>query len=80
MPGSRRPTEVEAGASTAVAEIIEQVENRRQNGDLAKVNRDYKIYRQAQVARGLKAVPYSTHLATFTRSLVVLAAQNANAH
>lgn len=75
----RTAAEVEADASKAVEEIIMQVENRRQNGDLAKVNRDYKIYRQAQVARGLKAVSYSTHLATFTRSLVVLAAQNAEA-
>lgn len=75
----RTTAEVEVDASNAVEEIIMQVENRRQNGDLAKVNRDYKAYRQAQVARGQKAVSYSTHLATFTRSLVVLAAQNANA-
>ena len=75
----RTTAEVEVDASKAVAEIVEQVENRRQAGDLARVNRDYKIYRQAQIARGQKAVSYSTHLATFTRSLVVLAAQNANA-
>lgn len=75
----RTTMEIHIEASKVVAEIIEQVENRRQNGGLAKVNRDYKIYRQAQIARGQKAITYSDHLAAFTRSLVVLAAQNVNA-
>lgn len=73
----RTAAEVEIEASKVVAEIIAQVETRRQNGGLAKVNRDYKIYRQTQIARGLKAISYSEHLAACTRSLVVLAAQNA---
>lgn len=75
----RTTAEVEVEAAKVVAEIIEQVETRRQNGGLAKVNRDYKTYRHAQIACGQKAVPYSTFLSNFTRSLVVLAAKNANA-
>lgn len=72
----RTTHEIEADAEKAVAGIIGQIETWRQNGGLAKVNRDYKTYRQTQMARGQKAVPYSTHLASFARSLVVLAAQN----
>jgi hypothetical protein len=73
----RTATEVRADASHAVAEIIVQVEQQRRAGGLAQVNAQYKIYRQGQVARGEKAAPYSVHLTAFTRSLVVLAAQNA---
>jgi hypothetical protein len=72
----RTAAEILAEASNVVEEIIVQVENRRQNGDLARVNRDYKVYRQTQVARGEKAVSYSAFLASFTRSLVLLAAKN----
>jgi hypothetical protein len=75
----RTATEVEADAADAVAEIIAQVETMRQSGGLTKVNRDYKIYRQTQIARGQRAVSYTEHLDAFTRSLVVLAAQNSAA-
>jgi hypothetical protein len=73
----RTTTELEADASNAVAEIIECVEAMRQSGGLAQVNAQYKIYRQAQVAKGQKAIPYSEHLFAFTMSLVILAARNA---
>jgi hypothetical protein len=69
--------ELRTVASNVVEEIIVSVEKSRRDGGLAQVNASYKIYRQRQVARGEKAVPYSAHLAAFTRSLVVLAAQNA---
>lgn len=71
--------EIEADASNAVAEIVEDVEIRRQSGGLSQVNRDYKIYRQRQLASGQKAIPYSAHLDAFTRSLVVLAAKSSAA-
>lgn len=73
----RTTEEVRVEASIAVAEIIASVEASRQSGGLAQVNASYKIYRQQQVAKGEKAMPYSAHLQAFTRSLVVLAAQNA---
>jgi hypothetical protein len=75
----RSDVEMRADASNAVAEIIATVEAQRRNGGLAQVNAAYKIYRQRQAARNEKALPYSMHLTAFTRSLVVLAAQNANA-
>jgi hypothetical protein len=81
MLGARWQTgaEVEAIAAAAVAEIIAKVEDMRIRGGLAQVNRSYKIYRQRQVAKGEKAVPYSAHLHCFTASLVRLAAQNSGA-
>lgn len=72
----RTTAEVEAEAASAVAEITAKVEEMRRSGDLAKVNATYKAYRVSQSAKGEKAIPYSAHLAAFTRSLVVLAAQN----
>lgn len=73
----RTEAEVMLDASYAVAEIITHVEDMRQSGGLAQVNAAYKVYRQAQVAKGEKAKPYSAHLGAFTMSLVTLAAQNA---
>jgi hypothetical protein len=75
----RTIAEMKADALIAVEEIIEHVEHQRRIGGLAKVNASYKIYRQAQTAKGEKAVPYASHLGAFTMSLVVLAAQNAKA-
>jgi hypothetical protein len=45
----------------------------------AQVNASYKAYRKAKLANNEPAISYSAHLANFTRNLVVLAAQNANA-
>lgn len=71
--------QVRRDAETAVTVIEHNVEKSRREGGLAKVNAEYKAYRIAQQAKGLKAAPYSAHLADFTRSLVILAAKNANA-
>jgi hypothetical protein len=78
MLGARWQTgaEVEALAAAAVAEVVAHVEEQRQKGGLAQVNRSYKIYRQRRMARGEKVMPYSAHLHAFTLSLVKLAAQN----
>lgn len=72
--------EIEQAASNAVAEIIASVDHQRRKGGLAQVNAAYKIYRQHQVAKGEKVMPYAAHLATFTRSLVTLAAASARAN
>jgi len=76
----RTAAEIETEASKEVEEIIKRVEVMRLSGLLTKVNRDYKIYRQTQVARGLKAVPYQAHLDAFTLSLVKIAAESASAN
>ena len=69
--------QAQAQASIAIDEIIARVEASRTNGGLAQINAQYKVYRQKQLAKGEKAIPYSAHLAAFTRNLVVLAAQAA---
>ncbi|CAN7377719.1 hypothetical protein LJR220_003363 [Bradyrhizobium sp. LjRoot220] len=70
---------MKADAERAVDLIVNQVEAQRKSGGLAQVNAEYKVYRQRQVERGQKAIPYSAHLHAFTTSLVVLAAANASA-
>jgi len=73
----RTEHQLQREAEEAVEEVVARVEASRQNGGLADVNRSYKIYRQTQMRKGEKAVPYSAHLRAFTKSLVVLAAENA---
>jgi len=71
--------EIEADASYAVAQIVENVERARIRGELRKMNADYKLYRQQQILLGKKPIGYGEHLTNFTRKLVVLAATSANA-
>jgi hypothetical protein len=66
----RSDADVTTAAKDAVAFVVAKVDAMRQNGGLAQVNAAYKRYRLGQVAKGEKAVPYSVHLASFTRSLV----------
>lgn len=68
--------EIEADAIKAVTAIVEEVDIKRQSGGLSQVNRDYKLYRKRQLAKGERAIPYSAHLDAFTWRLVVLAAQS----
>jgi hypothetical protein len=72
----RSANEVSRDAQNAVARITRDVEEARRKGELKQVNAEYKLYRQRQAQRGEKAIPYSAHLANFTRGLVILAAQN----
>ena len=46
----------------AVAEAVAKIEAMRLNGDLKVLNTKYKIYRQTQMRRGEKAIPYSVFL------------------
>jgi hypothetical protein len=72
--------EMGQAVKAAVATIVDEVELARQTGGLAQVNAAYKVYRSSQLAKGEKASPYSVYLTEFTRSLVTLAARNANAN
>ena len=38
----------------------------RQNGGMKQINRQYKVYRQGQVAKGEKAMPYGKFIERFT--------------
>jgi hypothetical protein len=75
----RSKAQVQHDAGTAVDRILARVEEARKSGALAQVNAAYKAYRQAQLARNEAAISYTAHLAHFTRNLVILAVQNANA-
>ena len=75
----RSMAQVTSDAEKAVERIIENVERARIKGELRQVNAKYKTYRQGALAAGEKPISYSDHLGKFTRSLVLLAAQNANA-
>lgn len=72
----RTRADIQRDADAAVEQILGHVEAQRRSGGLAKVNAEYKLYRQRQAEAGQTAVPYSVHLMAFTRSLVVLAAEN----
>jgi hypothetical protein len=62
--------ELREAAEEAVVEIQARVDAGRQNGDLKQVNRQYKHYRQQQIARAEKAMPYAKFLEQFTASIV----------
>jgi hypothetical protein len=66
----RSPGELRRAAAEAVAEVQARVAAMRQNGGLQDVNRQYRAYRMAQVAKAEKAIPYSAFLRRFTASLV----------
>lgn len=75
----RSMAQVNRDAEKAIDRILANVEIARIKGELRKVNAEYKNYRQRALAAGEKPIAYSDHLGKFTRSLVLLAAQNANA-
>jgi hypothetical protein len=66
-------------AAAVVAEVVARVEAGRQNGDLKLVNRQYKIYRLAQVAKGERAIPYAKFMERWTAGLVRDVAVNSGA-
>jgi hypothetical protein len=77
MLGARWQTQgaIERDAQKVVAEVIASVEAARQNGGLKQVNAEYKKYRHAQIEKREPAIPYSAHIAQFTKLLVLRAAQ-----
>jgi hypothetical protein len=70
--GARYQThdELRRAAEEVVAEVQARVDAGRQNGDLKRVNRQYKLYRQQQIAKAEKAMPYAKFLERFTASIV----------
>jgi hypothetical protein len=62
--------ELQADAEQGVDKIVAKVEAMRQNGGLAKVNAQYKAYRQAQIAKAEKATSFSVFFERFTASIV----------
>jgi hypothetical protein len=75
--GARWQTQgqIERDAERVVADIVRRVKDAQQDGGLKQVNAQYKQYRQAQIEKSEPAIPYSAHIAEFTRSLVLRAAQ-----
>jgi hypothetical protein len=49
------PDELRKVAEEAVAELTARIDAGRQNGDLKQVNRQYKLYRQQEIAKAEKA-------------------------
>jgi hypothetical protein len=63
-------SEIRAAAKIQVAEIVARVEASNQAGGLKQVNAQYKRYRQAQIARAEKALPYSKFIEPFIATIV----------
>jgi hypothetical protein len=61
---------VAAAAKIQVAEIVAKVEAARQNGGMKQTNRQYKAYRQAQMAKAEKALPYAKFIEPFIATIV----------
>jgi hypothetical protein len=62
--------ELRKSAEEVVDEVQTRVDVGRQNGDLKQVNKQYKMYRQKQIAKAEKAMPYAKFLERFTASIV----------
>jgi hypothetical protein len=62
--------ELRKSAEEVVDEVQGRVDVGRQNGDLKQVNKQYKMYRQQQIAKAEKAMPYAKFLERFTASIV----------
>jgi hypothetical protein len=77
MLGAKWQTEAEIqrDAETVVAGIVQRVKDARMDGELKQVNAEYRMYRLGQLEKGELAIPYSAHIAEFTRLLVVRAAE-----
>jgi hypothetical protein len=63
-------TELQAEAEQEVDKIIAKVAASNQAGGMKQINAQYKRYRQAQVAKAEKAVPYTKFIERFTASIV----------
>ena len=65
---------IQAAAEKTVADIVQRVRDARRAGGLREVNVSYKAYRQKQIGKGEKAMPYSPHVQHFVRNLFIRAA------
>jgi hypothetical protein len=64
------PDELRRAAEVQVAEITARVKASNQAGGLKQINRQYKAYRQAQMAKAEKAVPYAKFIEPFVATMV----------
>lgn len=62
--------EARAAAADTVQAVVDKVEAARQAGGMKEINASYKRYRQEQVAKAERAVPYSTYLRHYTARMV----------
>jgi len=62
--------EIRAAAKIQVAAIVAKVEAARQAGGMKQINRQYKAYRLAQIAKAEKATSYTKFLERFVISTV----------
>jgi hypothetical protein len=62
--------EIRAAAKIQVDEVTARVRTANQAGGLKQINRRYKAYRMAQVARSERAIPYAKFIEQFIASLV----------
>jgi hypothetical protein len=64
------PDGLRKAAERHVDEIVTRVKDARMDGELREINKRYRQYRLAQVARAERAMPYSAYIQHFTASLV----------
>jgi hypothetical protein len=69
--------EARAAAAKAVQAIVDKVEAARQAGGMKEINASYKRYRQQQVAKAERAIPYSAYLRRYTELMVREVAERA---
>lgn len=62
--------EAKAAAAEAVQAVVDKVEAARQAGGLKEINASYKRYRQQQVTKAERAVPYSAYLRRYTTLMI----------
>ena len=68
------PAQVRKGAELAVAAITERVRIANQSGGMKSINREYRAYRQQQLARGERATSYAAFIEPFVATMVKRAA------
>jgi hypothetical protein len=64
------PAELRKAAEAHVNEITERIRVANQSGGMKEINKQYKRYRQEQIAKGEGAVPYSKYVEPFITRMV----------
>jgi hypothetical protein len=70
----RSPAEIHKAAELAVAAITERVRIANQSGGMKSINREYRAYRQQQLAKGEMATSYAAFIEPFVATMVKRAA------
>jgi hypothetical protein len=64
------PAQIRKGAELAVAEITERVRIANQSGGMKLINKKYRQYRLAQVAKAEEALPYSKFIEPYLMQIL----------